>query len=242
MNLKYAAAVVAALPWFLVALVLRAAVPGARTDAPDPTLPLAAVQRLARNLHPSVGGSNPIWRDTAPVDRDGRVTAYIEISRGDLQKWEFDIALNRRRVDRIMPADVGGYPVNYGFVPQTISYAGDPFDALVLGPPIDGGVLVQGVIVGLMLMRDEKGFDAKVVLSPQGPAGRPLHALTAAERLRIGEYFRRYKLDEPGKFSRVEGWDLGTQGLAFIRTTHAFFLDCRPAFVSAACTLASTRN
>ena len=46
---------------------------------------------------------------------------------------------NARAIDRMMPVDVGGYPVNYGFVPQTISYDGDPFDVLVLGPPLAGG-------------------------------------------------------------------------------------------------------
>ncbi len=33
------------------------------------------------------------------------------------------MARNRRIVDRVLPREVGGFPVNYGFVPQTISYA-----------------------------------------------------------------------------------------------------------------------
>ena len=44
-----------------------------------------------------------------------------------------------------------------------MSYDGDPFDALVLGPPIDGGTTVRGVVVGVMYMQDEKGLDSKVV-------------------------------------------------------------------------------
>jgi inorganic pyrophosphatase len=55
----------------------------------------------------------------------------------------------------IMPDQIGGYPVNYGFVPQTVSYDGDPFDALVLGPPIRGGRVVRGTIVGLMFMEND---------------------------------------------------------------------------------------
>ena len=43
---------------------------------------------------------------------------------------------NRRAIDRMIPISIGGYPVNYGFVPQTVSYDGDPFDVLVLGPPL----------------------------------------------------------------------------------------------------------
>ena len=68
--------------------------------------------------------------------------------------------------------------MNYGFVPQTVSYDGDPFDILVLGPPIAGGSLVRGVIVGLMLMEDEKGLDSKVVVSVAEPDGTPKYPLT----------------------------------------------------------------
>jgi hypothetical protein len=70
---------------------------------------------------------------------------------------EFDIGANLLTLDRVIPEDVDGYPVNYGFVPQTISYDGDPFDALALGPALPGGTLVDGVVVGVLLMEDEKG-------------------------------------------------------------------------------------
>ena len=128
-------------------------------------LPVGASIRLAQSLEAAAAHSKHVWRDTRPLNEDGSVNAYIEISRGDRRKWEFDIGANARAIDRVMPVDVGGYPVNYGFVPQTISYDGDPFDALVLGPPLPGGRVVRGVIVGLMFMEDEKGLDSKVVLS-----------------------------------------------------------------------------
>ena len=126
-----------------------------------------------------------------------------------------------------MPDAVGGYPVNYGFVPQTVSYDGDPFDVLVLGPPIAGGSIVRGVIVGLMFMEDEKGLDSKVVVSRPGRDGRPLHALTPSEQGRIGRYFAVYKQHETGKYSKVPGWGSVEEGRAHVTTTHAFFLHCR---------------
>jgi inorganic pyrophosphatase len=126
-----------------------------------------------------------------------------------------------------MPEELGGYPVNYGFVPQTVSYDGDPFDALVLGPPLEAGRVARGVIVGLMYMEDEKGFDSKTVLSPVDARGKTLHQLTAADRQRIGEYFRRYKLHENGKFSKVPGWGSVREGLSHVTMTHAFFNECR---------------
>ena len=117
--------------------------------------------------------------------------------------------------------------MKYGFVPQTVSYDGDPFDILVLGPPLAGRALVRGVIVGLMRMEDEKGLDSKVVVSLTGRDGRPLHSLAPADQQRIGEYFRRYKQHEPGKFSKVSGWGTAAEGLSYVKTTHAFFLQCR---------------
>ena len=116
--------------------------------------------------------------------------------------------------------------MNYGFVPQTVSYDGDPFDVLVLGPALPGGELVLGVIVGVMFMEDEKGLDSKVVTSPMDDSGRPRYSLSPADRKRIGDYFARYKLHEPGKFSKVPGWGSPADGLAHVQTAHAFFREC----------------
>jgi inorganic pyrophosphatase len=199
----------------------------AQRDLPlSHVLPAPATTQLLKSLEAATALSRHVWRDMSPLS-NGLVNAYVEISRGDRRKWEFDMRANVRAIDRVIPEDIGGYPVNYGFVPQTVSYDGDPFDALVLGPALPGGEVVRGAIVGLMYMEDEKGIDSKVVLSPLGRDGRALYALTAEDRDRIGEYFRKYKLGEPGKFSRVPGWGSIEQGRAHVATTHAFFRECR---------------
>ena len=190
-------------------------------------LPVAATVQLTKRLQASARHSRHVWRDMPPRNADGTVNAYIEISRGDRRKWELDMAANARAVDRVMPENIGGYPVNYGFVPQTVSLDGDPFDALVLGPPIEGGKTVRGITVGLMYMEDEKGSDSKVVLSRLGPDGRPLHDLTTSDQQRIGGYFRRYKDYEAGAYSRVPGWGTVADGSVLVTRTHLFFLKCR---------------
>ena len=195
--------------------------------AAPPVLPAVAVAQLSRSLDAAKPHARHVWRDTPPLNADGTVNGYVEIPRDDRRKWEFDIAVHERTIDRMMPGALGGYPVNYGFVPQTLSYDGDPFDILVLGPPLTGGELVRGVIVGVMRMEDEKGLDSKAVISLQGRDGRPLHALTSGDQQRIANYFRRYKEHEPGKFSKVSGWGTVEEGLSFVKTTHAFFLKCR---------------
>ena len=135
----------------------------------------------------------------------------------------------------MIPADPGDYPIAYGFVPQTISYDGDPFDVLVLGKPVAGRI-VRVAIDGLMHMEDEKGLDSKVVGSVVDAHGAPVERLTDDVRASVGRYFARYKLHEPGKFSRVPGWGTADEGAAFVRTTHAFFRECRAA-ASTACTV-----
>jgi hypothetical protein len=136
---------------------------------------------------------------------------------------------NARPIDRMIPTDVGGYPVNYGFVPQTVSYDGDPFDALVLGPPLPDGQFVRGVIVGVMFMEDEKGLDSKVVLSRTDASGRPVHALTCSARAPSMKTTRRALLDAsgfryrapatPSRFDAIPSSSRGTDKLARTRSS-----------------------
>src|SRR5688572_17059805 len=210
----------------LIAL-LTWSVAGQDVTRPPDMLPAPATAALATTLKAAAAHATHVWRDTAPTNPDGTVNAYIEIARGDRRKWELDMGANARAIDRMMPTDIGGYPVNYGFVPQTVSYDGDPFDVLVLGPPLPDGRLVRGVIVGVMFMEDEKGLDSKVVLSRTDGNGRALHALTSEVQREIGDYFKRYKQHQPGAFSKVPGWGTADEGLAYITTTHAFYRECR---------------
>ena len=213
--------------WLITLSALCTLTLNAQSSSAPPRLPAAAATQLTRSLDAAKAHQRHVWRDTPPINADGTVNGYIEIPRDDRRKWELDMAANDRAIDRMMPESLGGYPVNYGFVPQTVSYDGDPFDILVLGPPLTGGASVRGVIVGLMRMEDEKGLDSKVVVSLTGRDGRPVHSLTPVDQQRIGDYFRRYKQHEPGKFSKVSGWGSAAEGLSYVKTTHAFFLKCR---------------
>jgi inorganic pyrophosphatase len=221
----------------VLALVAPLAMSAQENAEPPVQLPATAVKALAVSLEAARNYKTHEWRDTTPFNNDGTVNAYIEITRGDRRKWEFDMRANRRAIDRMIPESIGGYPVNYGFVPQTVSYDGDPFDALVLGPPLPDGRFVRGIAIGVMFMEDEKGLDSKVVLSRLDDAGRPLHQLTTAVRDEIAGYFRRYKREGRGTFSKVPGWGSAEQGLAFVRTTHAFFQQCAER-IELACTIA----
>lgn len=193
--------------------------------APPESLPAPAAAKLQASLKSAAAHKQHVWRDTQPFDGQ-LLRGYIEIPLGGRQKYELDMAKNAPVVDRLIPEKIGGYPVNYGIVPQTVSYDGDPLDVLVLGPAIPTGELVKGAIVGLMHMRDETGLDSKVVISPVGADGTPTHRLADADRWRLAEYFNRYKRDDddPKTFATVPGWGTAAEGLAFVRVTHGFFL------------------
>jgi len=189
-------------------------------------LPEVAVAKLADSLKAAASHRTHAWRDMEPW-AGALVNGYIEIPMGERNKLEFDMQGNALALDRVIPEHIGGYPVNYGFVPQTVSYDGDPFDVLVLGPALPAGKVVQGVVVGLMLMEDEKGLDSKVVISPAGDAGKPAYPLTVADQDRIGEFFRKYKSHDPKTWSKVPGWSTAADAMTYIHTTHAFFQQCR---------------
>ena len=213
--------------FFTVVLVAAMAVAQSRAAAPG-VLPSTASTQLLESLKLASAHKTHTWRDTAPFAGD-LVNGYIEIPMGELTKHEFDMSANARKVDRVMPDSMGGYPVNYGYVPQTVSYDGDPFDVLVLGPALPGGELVQGIVVGLMLMEDEKGLDSKVVISPVDADGKAKYALTPEDQARIGEYFNTYKAkdEDPKTWSKVPGWGTAEDGWSYVLTTAAFFQQCR---------------
>lgn len=211
------------LPWLL--LVALVGIAQGALPAPD-TLPAAGTAKLRASLEAAEPHAKHLWRDTPPVNADGTINSYIEIARGDLRKWEFNMAKHERAIDRMIPKTLGGYPINYGIVPQTVSYDGDPFDVLVLGPPIEGGTFVRGVPVGVMLMEDDHIVDSKVVVTPLDARGQPLYRITDDVRREVTSFFNRYKLHIPGASTSVPGWGTKEDGLALVRVTHAFFLEC----------------
>jgi len=183
-----------------------------------PPAPAGLDLKLSTYLEAAKAHPQHVWRDTTPLNADGTVNGYIEIPRGESTKWEFSIGLNRREIDRVIPRELGGYPINYGFLPRTISYDGDPADVLVLGPPLPGGEVVKGRVVGLMAMMDTGDLDSKVVVSPVDAN----HTLDPDVRARLEQFFNTYK-NHDGKVTKVTGWGSEADAVAFLHWTAGFF-------------------
>ncbi|NHC62938.1 inorganic diphosphatase [Paenalcaligenes suwonensis] len=131
----------------------------------------------------------------------------------DPVKYEVDDETGAIFVDRFMLAAMH-YPVNYGYVPQTIADDGDPADVLVLAPfPIQIGAVVKCRAIGVLMMEDEGGGDSKVLAVPVTKLYPPYRHINGPEDLpeeelaRLKHFFERYKDLEKGKWVKVNGWE-----------------------------------
>jgi inorganic pyrophosphatase len=137
------------------------------------------------------------------------VTALVEIPAGSRNKYEYDPATGRFRLDRVLYHSVV-YPTDYGHIPDTLGDDGDELDILiVVQEPTFPGCLVEAVPIGGLDMSDEKGSDFKVLAvpftDPRFDHVRQLADLGSHFLKEIEAFFTTYKLLEP-KNTSVLGW------------------------------------
>ena len=91
------------------------------------------------------------------------VNALIEISQGSKAKYEIDKPTGLLLLDRVIYSSFH-YPVNYGFIPQTLGEDGDPLDILVIcSESIQPLCLVEATVIGNMQMIDNGEKDDKII-------------------------------------------------------------------------------
>jgi inorganic pyrophosphatase len=141
------------------------------------------------------------------------VNAVIEIPQGGVPvKYELDKDSGAIFVDRFLHTAMF-YPGNYGFIPQTLSEDGDPVDVLVVTQvPVVPGAVIRCRPIGVLLMRDEKGGDEKIIAVPTDDLHpfyndvRTYEDLPSILRDQIGHFFQHYKDLERGKWVDVARW------------------------------------
>ncbi len=156
------------------------------------------------DLNKLTAGANP------PED----VNVVIEVPMNSMPvKYEFDKQAETIFVDRFLPTAMF-YPVNYGFVPHTLSGDGDPVDALVLSQyPVLPRAVIRCRPIGVLRMEDEKGEDEKVLFVPVNQLTRYYENVNEYSDLPrihtegISHFFERYKELERGKWVKVLGWE-----------------------------------
>jgi len=136
------------------------------------------------------------YGDEAPAT----VNALIEIPKGSKSKYEIDKKTGLLKLDRIIYSSFH-YPINYGFIPQTLGKDGDPLDILVMcSESIHPLCLVEANILGNMQMIDSGLIDDKIIaVAAKDPGVNfmtdlkdiPQHFLSV-----LKNYFEQYKVLE----------------------------------------------
>lgn len=137
------------------------------------------------------------------------IEVVVEIPRGSRNKYEWDMAAGVFRLDRVLSSAVF-YNFDYGYTVDTISGDGDPTDVLLLiDEPTFPGCHVWARPVGGLEMRDEKGYDFKVLCvavgDPHQAHVKKLSQIRPHRLVEIEHFFQTYKLLED-KATEVVGW------------------------------------
>lgn len=96
------------------------------------------------------------------------VNVVVEIGKDTNTKYEYDIEAGLLVLDRCLISSMR-YPVNYGFIPQTIGDDTDPLDILIYSSETmqPGCVVKECRVVGGLDMRDDGVKDYKLVGIPK---------------------------------------------------------------------------
>ena len=110
-----------------------------------------------------------IWKD---IDKNrikpDDFIACIEIEKGSKNKYELDKETGLIILDRVLYTSTH-YPMNYGFIPHTLSGDNDPLDVFVLcSQPIEKMSLVRCYPIGVIYMIDRDETDEKIIAIPYG--------------------------------------------------------------------------
>lgn len=91
------------------------------------------------------------------------VNALIEIPQGSRCKYEIDKKTGLLKLDRVIYSSFH-YPINYGFIPQTLGEDNDPLDILVMcSESVHPLCLVESKVIGNMQMIDTGVQDDKII-------------------------------------------------------------------------------
>jgi inorganic pyrophosphatase len=137
------------------------------------------------------------------------VMVFVEIAKGDRNKYEYEPEAGGIVLDRTLFASVA-YPTEYGFIEGTLGRDDDPLDAMVLtGAPTFPGCRIRAVPIAMFRMTDQDGPDEKIlcvpVRDPTWSELRELEDVPRPLRREIEHFFNVYK-DLEGLTPSVEGF------------------------------------
>lgn len=131
------------------------------------------------------------------------LNAIIEIPKGSRAKYEIDKESGLIKLDRVIYASMY-YPLNYGFIPQTLGEDHDPLDIVVLTQvTVVPSCLIPCKVIGVMQMIDRGEADDKVIaVAEQDPSVshiQDVKDLPDYLRAELKHFFENYKTLENKK-------------------------------------------
>ena len=152
-----------------------------------------------------------LWRDIPSGDDPPKIlNAVIEVISGSRDKYEYKNDWEAFILDRIIPSSVV-FPVEYGFVPQTLSDDNDPLDIMILSyEPLEVGCIVKVRVIGALIIEDEEGDDPKILSVLVNDARfEGFNDISDVHKHRlkeIQEFYETYKRLEPHKWVKFKEW------------------------------------
>ena len=162
------------------------------------------------------------WHGVSPGDSAPRiVNAVIEIPKGSRAKYEIDKASGLLKLDRVIYSSFM-YPINYGFIPQTLGDDKDPLDILVLSSiSVQPLCLMEARILGVMQMVDHGDADDKIIaVATNDPSVNYMNNIEELPQHFFNElrnFFEEYKKLE-NKVVKVEEFQDKASALKIIET------------------------
>ena len=155
-----------------------------------------------------------------------QVTAVIEIPEGSRSKYEVDKVTGLLKLDRVIYSSFH-YPVNYGFIPQTLGQDGDPLDILVFcSQSIQPLCLVEATVIGNMQMIDSGQKDDKIIaVASHDPSVNHIKTIEDLPPHYIYEmrhYFEQYKVLE-NKVVEIDNFQDAATAHTIINEAIAFY-------------------
>jgi len=139
-----------------------------------------------------------LWHDISVGDNaPEEFNCIIEIPKGSHNKYEIDKETGLITLDRVLHTSQQ-YPVDYGFIPQTLWDDGDAVDVVLLTTaPLYPGILVKVRPVAIMDMMDDGESDAKILAVPvKDPRWDAVQDVSDVNRHTVKEvkhFFETYK-------------------------------------------------
>jgi len=156
-----------------------------------------------------------LFKEISPGDNPPRqINVVIDISKGERNKYEYNEEKGYFELDRVLYSPFF-FPFEYGFIPQTASGDGDSLDvALLTTNPTFPGCLIKARPIGVLLMKDEKGTDNKIVavpdeaVDPRFKEVKDIEDIGGHLKKEIEVFFADYKKLEKEKYKHVKigGW------------------------------------